>query len=112
MILMNLFAGKQWKHRLREQIYGHGQAGKKESLGRMERVAWKPMTNINKIDIPWEFAVWLRKLKLELCNNLEGGMGKEMGGRFKRKGTYVYLWLSHADVGQKQTQYSKALSFN
>ena len=22
-----------------------------------------------------------------------GGMGKEMGGKFKREGIYVYLWL-------------------
>ena len=27
--------------------------------------------------------------------NLEG---QEMGGRFKREGIYVYLWLFHAEV--------------
>ena len=27
----------------------------------------------------------------------KGGMGKEMGGRFKRKGIYVYLWLIHVE---------------
>jgi len=27
-----------------------------------------------------------------------GGMEKEMGGRFKREETYVYLWLIHVDV--------------
>ena len=26
------------------------------------------------------------------------GMGREMGGRFKREGIYVYLWLIHAEV--------------
>ena len=25
-------------------------------------------------------------------------MGWELGGRFKRKGTYIYLWLIHSDV--------------
>ena len=25
-------------------------------------------------------------------------MGKEMGGRFKREGIYVYLWLIHVEV--------------
>ena len=25
------------------------------------------------------------------------GMGREMGGRFKRKGVYVYLWLIHVE---------------
>ena len=27
-----------------------------------------------------------------------GGMGREMGGRFKRKWTYVYLWLIHVEI--------------
>ena len=26
------------------------------------------------------------------------GWGQEMGGRFKREGVYVYLWLIHAEV--------------
>ena len=26
------------------------------------------------------------------------GMGREMGGRCKREGTYVYLWLIHVDI--------------
>jgi len=45
-----------------------------------------------------EFAVWLRKLKQRLCINLEGWGGREMGGRFKREGIYVYLWLIHVEV--------------
>ena len=36
-------------------------------------------------------------------------MGCEVGRRFRRKGTYVYLWLIHADVWQKPTQYCKAI---
>ena len=40
---------------------------------------------ICKIDSQREFAVWLRKLKQGLCINLRGGMGREMGGRFKRE---------------------------
>ena len=36
-------------------------------------------------------------------------MGKEMGGRSKREGTYVYLWLIHVDAWQKPTQYCKAI---
>ena len=59
-------------------------------------------TIIYKIDKQWEFAVWLRELKLGLRNNL--------GGReFKRKGRYVYLWLIHVDVYQKPTQYCKSI---
>ena len=36
-------------------------------------------------------------------------MGQEMGGRFKREGTYVYLRLIQVDVQQKSTQYCKAI---
>ena len=27
-----------------------------------------------------------------------GGMGREVGWRFKREGIYVYLWLIHVEV--------------
>ena len=32
-----------------------------------------------------------------------------MGGTFKREGIYVYLWLIHADMWQRPTQYCKAI---
>ena len=38
-----------------------------------------------------------------------GGMGWEVGGRFKRGETVVYLWLIHGDVWQKPTQYCKTV---
>ena len=47
---------------------------------------------ICKTDSQWEFAVWLRKLKQGLC------MEREMGGRFKREGIYVYIWLVHVEI--------------
>ena len=36
-------------------------------------------------------------------------MGLEVGGRFKREGTYKYLWLIHVGIWQKPTQYCKAI---
>ena len=36
-------------------------------------------------------------------------MGWEVGGWFKSDGTYVYLWLIHADVWQKPTKFCKAI---
>jgi len=36
-------------------------------------------------------------------------MGREMGGKFKREGAYVYLWLIHVDVSQKTTKFCKAI---
>ena len=53
---------------------------------------------ICKIDSQQEFVVWLRKLKQGICINLEGWDGVGDGGRFKRKGICVYLWLVHAEV--------------
>ena len=44
-----------------------------------------------------------------LCDNLEGGMGWQGGGSFKREGTYIYLWLIHVDKWQKPTQHYKAV---
>ena len=40
MVLMNLFAEHQWRHRHSEQTYGHS-CGGKERVGGMERVTWK-----------------------------------------------------------------------
>ena len=61
-----------------------------------------------KIDSQWEFAVWLRELKQGLFVNLEGWDGEGGRGNFKREGTYVYLWLIHAEVWQK-TKFYKAI---
>ena len=36
--------------------------------------------------------------------------GKREGGRFKREGMYVCLWLVHVDVWQKPTPHCKATS--
>ena len=42
-------------------------------------------------------------------DNLEGWDGVGIGGRFKREGTCVNLWLIHVVVWQKQAQYCKAI---
>ena len=73
----------------------------KERMRCVDRVPWKLTSPyVCTTGCQRGFAVWLRELKQGLCNNLEGGMGREMGGRFKREGTYVYLWLIHVDVWQ------------
>ena len=96
MVLKNLFAGQQWRNRHREQTYGHRERG-----GEVEMYGESNMESyitICKTDSQWEFAVCLRELKQGLCINLEGSMGREMGGRFQREGTYVDLWLIHVEV--------------
>ena len=54
-------------------------------------------TAMCKLDSHREFAVWLRNLKQGLCISLEGWDGRDIGGRFKREGMYVYLWLIHGE---------------
>ena len=39
-------------------------------------------------------------------------MGQEMEGSFKREGIYVYLWLIHVEVWQKQQNSVKQLFFS
>ena len=41
-----------------------------------------------------------------------GEMGKEMGGTFKREGSFVYLWQIHVDIWQRTTELCKAIIFN
>jgi len=55
--------------------------------------------------------VTFRELKPEFYQPREVGWGGEMGGRFKKEGTYVYLWLIHVDVWQKPIQYCKTIIF-
>ena len=38
-----------------------------------------------------------------LCDNLRGKMGREVGGGFQREETCVYLRPIHVDVWQKQS---------
>ena len=46
-----------------------------------------------KTDSQWASALWHREFNPGLCDNLEGGEGWEVGGRFKREGTYVCGWF-------------------
>ena len=43
-----------------------------------------------------------------LCGDPEGWDGGTVGGRSKREGIYVYIWLIHFVVQQKLTQHCKA----
>ena len=95
MVLKNLFAGQQWRNRHTELTYWHGEKGEEgEMYGKSNMDTY---ITICKIDSQLEFAVWLRKLKQGLCINLERWDEEGMGGRLKREGIYVYLWLIHID---------------
>ena len=53
---------------------------------------------ICKKDSKWEFAAWLRNSNGGSVSTWRGGMGRQMGGKFKREGIYVYLWLTKIEV--------------
>ena len=84
------------RNRHREQTSGRGERGGEGEMYGKSNI--ETYITICKIDSQQEFAVWLKELKQRLCINLEGWMGREMGGRFKREGIYVYLWLIHVEV--------------
>ena len=44
---------------------------------------------ICKIDSQQEFAIWLRNSNRGSVSTSRGGMGREMGGKFKREGRYI-----------------------
>ena len=56
MALLKLFAGQQWRNRHREQTYGHGKRGGRES-GMYGEGNMETCITICKVDSQWEFAV-------------------------------------------------------
>jgi len=72
-------------------MYRHGErVGEGEMYGKSNMETY---ITVCKIDSQQEFAVWLRKLKQGSVSTGRGGMGREMGGSFKRLWICVYLWL-------------------
>ena len=84
MVPKNLFAGKQRRHRYREQTYSHGErGGRGEMYGQSNK---ETCITICKIDSQRELAVCLRKLKQRLCINLEGWDGERDGRKVQKGG--------------------------
>ena len=86
MVPKNLFAGQQWRNRHREQTSRHGKRGAEDEM--YEQSNMETYIATCNIDVQGESAVCLRKLKQGLCINLEGWIGREMGGSFKREDIY------------------------
>ena len=110
MVLTNLFAGWQWRHRHRKHACSHG-----EGLGRGEGgTSGERHGDIHAavcvIDGQCGLAVCLRELKPGLWDSPpERWDGVGSGRKVQREGTHVYLGLIHVDVWQKPTQYCKAI---
>ena len=65
-------------------------------------------STVYKINSQWEFPGWSREPKASTLWQ-PSGMGREVGRRFKKEKTYVYLWLIHVYVWQKPSQYCKVI---
>ena len=83
MVLKNLFAGQQWRHRHREQTYEYGERGGEDEMYGKNNM--ETYITTCEIDSQWEFAIWLRKIKQGLCIILEEQDG-EVDGREVQKG--------------------------
>ena len=91
-----LIPGQQWRNRHREQTNGHGErGGEGEMYGKSNMESYIAMC---KIESQWGFAMWLRNSNRDSVSTQRGVMEREMGGKFKREGIYVYLWLIHVEV--------------
>ena len=105
MVLIKLFAGQQWIHRLKDTVWRReeGEGGIYEESNMETRIT------IFKTNSQWEFAIWLSELKPGLCNNLEGWDGE--GGSCRRGHMYTYGWFMLM-FGRNENNSVKQLSFN
>ena len=83
-----------------------GKGWGEKGVGEINGESSMEVYTLTYVNSQWEFTIWLRELKLELCNYLEGW---EVGERFKREETYEQVPLIHADVWQKSNQYCKPI---
>ena len=104
------FRAAMEKQDIENRLTGMGEG--EERVRCMERVTWK-------LTLPYVKQIANRNLLYGSGNSnrgsvstQRGGMGREMGGRFKREGIYVYLWLIQVKVDREQQNSVKQLSFN
>ena len=89
MVLMNLFAGQQWRCRISKQTCGHS-GGRK--MRDMLRVTLKPVIPCVKWTAGRDLLYDAGNSNSVLCDNLEGSDGMGGGKRVQEKGhMYVYV---------------------
>ena len=82
MVLKNLFTGQQ-RRNMENRLMDMGRG---EERVRYTESNMETYTTICKIDSQQEFAICLRKLKQELCINLEGWDGEGEGRKVQKGG--------------------------
>ena len=73
MVLMNPFAGQQWRRRHGEQACEH--SGRRRGWGKLREEHGNMCITIRKTDGQWEFSVCCREFNPVLCDYLEGWDG-------------------------------------
>ena len=71
----------------------------------IETYTWPCVEHIANGNFPYDTG----NSNLVLCDKWEQQNGEGVGGRFKREGVYVYLWLIHLDARQRPIQYCKSM---
>ena len=69
-----------------------------ERVRYMERITWKLTLQYVKSIANGNLLYGSGNSNRSSVSTYSGGMGREMGGRFKRDWIYVYLWLIHVEV--------------
>ena len=83
------------KKRHREKTYGHGKrVGEGEMYGKSNMESFITICKIAKGNLLYR----LGNSNRGSVPTLGGGMGEEIGGRFMKEGTHVYIWLIHVEV--------------
>ena len=104
MVQMNLFAGQEQRYRCSEQTLGHSWEREGGTIGRLALT----YTHKNKIADGKLLYNTGSSARCSVMTQM-GGLGGGVGGRLKRQGIHVYLWLIHFVVQQKRMQHGKAI---
>ena len=80
-----------------------------ERMRCMERAIWKLTLPFVKYIANGNLLYVSGNSNRDSISTKRGRMWREMGGSFKREGTYVHLWLIHVDICQKTTKLCKAI---
>ena len=104
MVMMNVFAEQQWRHRHREQICQHGGGGE-------DGMDWESSAETYVLS----YVKWIASRNLLCDAELKPGalwQCREVGwgGREVQKGGNIYVpMVVHMDIWQKPTQHCKAI---
>ena len=105
LVLMNLLAGQEQRHRCREQLCGHSGGRRWDKL----RGALAHMHTIMCEIASGKLLDSTGSSDQCFVTSQRGGMGGQMGGRLQREEVRVYLRLVHIVVQQKPTQPCKPI---